>query len=228
MTTHEKPNRLINIRAAEMQIAERLGPTPMRASAVCEIFDIPQDVHDLTIVDLAAGTSSFVPYLLEQGANAYAVDRIYDKPESEIQSMTDSYTAITLDKMEPEWRKYLGDETRKAVTEFWKAFHLRRDHFVTAWLSEVPLPDDFADITTSLSGITAITLCDFLTWESLISEALRITRPQGRLLLSPLFMVGNDKRVFDKLSERKDLKLKYRIPKNVQFLNYPVLEITKQ
>jgi hypothetical protein len=161
MTGNETLRSPARITAAQMRIAQELGPTSFIANIICEIYKIPEDVNGLTVVDLAAGTSSFVPWLLDNGADAYAVDCIYDQPLQEMLGRTKSYQDNTLDRMRGTWKKFLEDEREESMTHFSQSFQARRERFITAWLSGLPIGDNFADITVSTQASTKPTIIIF-------------------------------------------------------------------
>lgn len=217
------------IRAAETRVTSRLGPSSIRAELVREVFKIPEDIKGLNVVDLAAGTSSFVPWLIDNGANAFAVDCIYNEPIEKILERTRSYTKDALDNMHEKWRELLLQESEKAMAYFVQSFQTQRERYITAWLSDLPISDDFADITTSVAGLSTIVSGEYLLENPLIEEALRITKPGGKLLLSPVSMhVKDHQSIVNRLKRRSDISVSQREQTNLRLGNYPVLEVVKK
>lgn len=149
-----------------------------------------KEVKGLTIVDLASGTSGMVAELIEDGADAYGVDIVYGQPFEEFtQKSRDILTDMSSasppgygDKM-----YHYGDES---LNKFTNSFQNDRDRYRAGYLTRLPLPDNFADVTTSLNGISALGDDNELTMER-IYEALRITKPGGKVILAPIHTTGN-------------------------------------
>ncbi len=68
------------LRRRERALAEHLYTGANSADSLIPALGLPQELNGLKIADLGAGCSDLTPELLSQGADAYAVDRIYTSP----------------------------------------------------------------------------------------------------------------------------------------------------
>jgi hypothetical protein len=169
----------------EEMASESAEPSCTPSYMARDILGLKENVSSLTIVDLAAGTSSLVPDLLEEGANAHAVDAIYHlTPEALLQEAT-AVCAKQTEIVSYYDRRKMWEHGKNAMQKFIDSYRSSRQNYYQAFLTRLPFQDGFADVAVSLNGITAFAEDVDLTLE-MINEALRITKPGGKVILSPL------------------------------------------
>jgi hypothetical protein len=138
-----------------------------------------------TLVDIASGFSSLVPYLLSKNYDAWAIDPIYGLSDEEVRVELDDYHKRLVEKFSFGSDHY---RTRRTSTQdFSRVFPLRRDRFLKGNFESVPLPDLFADLTVSMQGITHLGYNERLVNKA-IKEALRITKIGGSVILAPVYL----------------------------------------
>jgi len=171
--------------AIEEELAIRAeGPSCTPSQMARDILGI-KDVKSLVVVDLASGTSPMVAELLDEGVNAHGVDIVYGKS---IEDITRSARILLFDQVYNapyDYREKMQEFGNAAIERFLASMQTHSAHYHEGYLTRLPFPDNFADITTSLNGITALSENVDLTMVR-IKEALRITKPGGKLIMAPL------------------------------------------
>lgn len=181
MSRHEHL-KLSGIRRKEQLLAERLLPSSTTSRAVRFVFGLPDEVAGITTVDLAAGGCSLTADLLTDGANAYAVDCLYSNAK-QLSRRLDEATEKVINRLPPDRKAEMRKSTREGIERFWQSFKNHPERYISAWLTEVSLPTDFADLVISFNGISDLT--DFDVAKETILEGIRVTKPGKTFAFAP-------------------------------------------
>jgi SAM-dependent methyltransferase len=149
-----------------------------------EILGI-EAVQGLTVVDLASGTSSLVATLISEGADAHAVDIVYGKSVDELDNEA-SDLLLRMAQMAPYgYGQKFMEQGLASIQAFTNSYRDNPERYHKAYLTRLPFENDSVDVTTSLNGITALSQDVDMTIER-IKEAIRITKPGGKIILAPI------------------------------------------
>lgn len=173
-----------HIRSTEQRIADSLHLSATSADQARLVLELPEDVSNLTIVDLASGASPLVADLLAGGANAYGVDRLY-RDLKKLKREVGTVIPNVLKNFPPNHKKSQEERLKRNLATFTRSFAQSPDKYKGDWLTQLSFPDGFADYTVSLHGISDLA-ADFDVFSQAVSEALRITKIGGICMLFPL------------------------------------------
>lgn len=176
--------RLRQLHVAEQKITERsyVSATTFKAASR-DILSLPQDVSGLTILDLAAGASDITAELLARGVNAHALDCSYYDFQELLASFEVAVPMI-LRQTPPVHRRHMKKVTVRAFLRFRDSFFTHNSHYHPGWLTNLPFPDNFADRTFSINGISHLAERREL-FRKALEEAVRVTRPGGLTIIAP-------------------------------------------
>lgn len=177
------------IQTRERKIAIGFDTGTTSARDAMEALGIPKEVSGLVIVDLAAGASSLTAHLLEKGADAYAVDRLYLDDEELKRSMDEGIARVTSRYLDLGMLDFI-ETTKRSREEFEGSFEKRRERYRGAWLTRLPFEDNFSDITCSLHGISNLGENFDVMWQAIL-EAIRITKQNGLVIIAPFSRRGS-------------------------------------
>lgn len=185
----ERTDRIYKI---EAQIArETDSPSCTPGLFAREILGIANEVKGLSVVDLAAGTCSMVADLLDQGADAHAVDLVYDKSTKELDDSSRNVLYSQVEMAPLQYRDQMKTYGLEALEKFLASYQANRQNYHRAYLTRLPFSDNFSDITTSLNGITNLSEDPELILE-MLREAIRITKPGGKVIVAPVHSMHNE------------------------------------
>lgn len=123
----------------EVLFSREIDTSPIRADALMAISDVPKTLDGLTVVDLAAGASSFVPQLLDNGVDSYAVDRGYGMSAELLREAT--IKTINNGFVRGHFNQRGVDLSIEALERFLVSYVAHRERYIEAWLSELPFDD---------------------------------------------------------------------------------------
>ncbi len=166
-----------------MQITERdIGikahPSAEPWEDIFESVQFPEDVVGLTILDIGAGASDATARLVELGADAYAIDPLY-KSGSDLKGKVRTQNRVVLYSKEDKMRR------NEALERFMSSFKNEPDRYKTASATRIPYPDDTFDIVYSISAVFGYLDVDLQILLKAVSECLRVTKPEGRIVFAP-------------------------------------------
>ncbi len=168
----------------EMNMAQQSLVSSFLPAEIRKETGLPETVDGLTIVDLAAGACSLTAELLEQGANAYALDCLYDDRQRLLDNVYQKWLKSVLNGIPAPDRKEAEDMIKREVRKFMRSFNRQPDRYLTGWLTELPFADNFADWTISNGGISMFWQ-DREVQRKAMMEAIRITKPGGVVAVMP-------------------------------------------
>ena len=138
------------------------------------------------IVDLAAGASSLTAGLLESGANAFALDRLYydlsnleEQTEASLQQVLQDTARIA-----PNYLEHMERVTRESIRRFFESLVNNPDRYKAGWLTHLPFESEFFDWTVSLNSISDLAI-DYDVFLAAMEEAIRITGGGGKVVIAP-------------------------------------------
>lgn len=207
-----------NLRQQERFIAATSETSAMPGEAARIILDLPEDVTELTIVDLASGGSSLTALLLGEGADAYAVDQLY-RDRKKIRTALDQSLKKVLKQVPREDKQHMERVTRQSQETFLRSLAANPDRYRAGWLSHLPFHDDFSDWTVSINGISGLGKSYPLLRKATM-EALRITKPGGTVVVAPFHTTHGFHQTYslqfehlvEELSEQIDGEIEIRGP----------------
>ena len=173
------------LRALEVMLAEKIGISVGPTMPIWEILGLPEEVAGMTIVDLAAGASPLTHDLLQAGADAYAFDCVYQKSEEELHQLIKVYHQEILKFVNQ--KEEISEEINRDKEVFWRSLRIERDRYICGWMTELPFPSDFSDLTLSFEGATHVGANNFDLMWLITQEALRITKQGGKVIMSPIY-----------------------------------------
>ena len=213
------------LRALEITLAEEvdisIGPT----QETREILGLPENVVGMTIVDLAAGVSPLTHDLLQAGANAYALDCIYQKSDSELHCLIEEYHQEILKLVTR--KEEVNQQISTDKQAFWRSFRTERDRYKNGWLTQLPFPNNFSDITISIEGITHVGAENINLLWLMTQEALRITKHSSKVIMSPIYSETHSQ-LIQMLNRQAGLTVTHELPENAtRYANYRRMTIIK-
>lgn len=156
-----------------------------------KFYELPENLKGKVMLDICSGESDFTVWLRQQGAEAYALDYLYDDPtvlkQRRIKNLLSHLPpevrlrAASLPKDDPRWN-LLTDENTEA---FRKSFQEHPEWYIAGSAHKLPFPNDHFDIITSSYGIFGVMDMDRELLRTSLTEALRVLKPGGTLQLGP-------------------------------------------
>lgn len=184
----------------EKQIAQDRTTSVGLVCTIRSNLSLPHDLKlkGLTVVDLGAGASPLTAELLQAGVNAHAVDWLYFDNHA-LANKLEEYTTGYFKRLanNPAGQRLL----RNALEVFIHSYHRDQDHYHPAYLTSLPFPDNFSDLTISHNSLTYLAE-DHKILEQATREAIRITKPGKRVTLYPLYAFRQGERQFFEEHER--------------------------
>lgn len=195
-------NPELHVREAEQ--ADKLVVTGDNANAALRIFGLTSTVSGLTIVDLAAGASLVTSKLLERGANAFALDRMYADRSGLMDALNNRYISElrkSAQMMRPWEVNTIIKEAHQEIGQFFKSFDRHRERYIYGWLTQLPFENDFADWVVSSNGISAL-FGDFEVMSKSVNEAIRVAKPGGTVVMYPFLEEPESEKVHEALVQQ--------------------------
>lgn len=178
------PNHEVTIRTgdpeAERKIAQFSPVSATPAEEVIAYTRLPARVRSLRILDIGAGGSNAVAFLLAQGADAYAVDPRYDRVQ-EIKDLTEVNAKV----LREGGHSRQAAEEKQALSEFLRSYQKTRGRYRARLASNLPFEDNFFDIVYSVRAVTGYLDFDPATFTKITDECLRVTKPGGKIVFFP-------------------------------------------
>ena len=131
------------------------------------------------VVDIGAGASPWVGWLVDHGVDAYAVDRLYEN-EEKLEESIQASNEVVLAQTPSSYRATL----ERALQSFRQSFQVNRERYVPGWFTNLPFPDDFSELTVALNSVSDMGKDADILLASIV-EGVRITRPGGRFVMAP-------------------------------------------
>ena len=181
-TKKARQKSIEEIRSLEKEIAPDIITGSSSYDSAVEALGIYEDLTGLTVVDLASGASSFVAGLLAEGIDAYGIDRVYEDP-NQLRADSTEGVKMVIERLEALGRTDFARSAQRSLERFNGSFAINPTRYQPGWLTDIPLPDEFADRTYSLHGITHMGV-DFDLMLQSMHEALRITKPGGIITIA--------------------------------------------
>lgn len=170
----------------EEVVAKTAEPSCTPAQIAREVLGI-QGVRGLMVVDLAAGASPLTAKLIAEGADAHAVDAIYNMSAARLSHLAADYLDRQVEDAPFDYREIMRSEGELAIQEFLDSLQSNGENYHQSYLTRLPFRDNFSDLTVSLNGILSVSEEPELTVE-MVKEALRITKPGGKLVMTPVHL----------------------------------------
>lgn len=183
-------------RRIEENLANKLDISATTSNATTKIFRLQHIPDGAIVVDLAAGASSFIPDLIDQETDAYAVDRLYGAPRL-LERKIKILVPRIVQNVPQQHKEHMRRITNEATLKFQRSIAQHPERYKPDWLTHLSFDDQFADIVTSLNGISDLAVNPDL-FEQAVQEALRITKIGGRFLMAPFHAEGGSKTVYAK------------------------------
>lgn len=206
-----------NLHEREIAFATKLHVSASPAESVRKILGIPERVSGLTIVDLAAGACPLTGQLLTEGANAFAIDRIYDDREELLNAVYKKWLPMSLyfvRKINPTQVQMVDKFSRRIVREFLRSFEKYPDKHIVGWLTDLPLESGFSDLTVSYSGVSEL-FEDQEVLEKATQEAVRITKAGGRVVIAPFLTNGGSSGIGGRITTSHNQLVEFLRKENV-------------
>lgn len=180
------PNSTLEMREKLLSLQIMTSATP--AEVAIARLGIPEDVQGMTIYDLASGVSPLVADLAQRGADAHGVDVLYSLPLAAIEKRFPGDLTELVSRAPDEHQALLRDLMTQAMADWRESFVADKERYHAAFLTRLPFADDTADITVSSYGISNLADQPDIFWRS-IQEALRVTKPNGKFVMAPLWLM---------------------------------------
>jgi hypothetical protein len=154
-------------------------------------FPFAENTIDKTksYVGIGEGKSTAVPWMLGQGANAYAIDVLYKDINELDKAMQGCLTmAVKRAKKAKLSKEQVAHDIALVERSFRDAFTQWPSHFIAARASALPIATNSIDFVYSSDAITSgIDRFNTELFFLALNEALRIVRPGGELHLQPVY-----------------------------------------
>lgn len=175
------------LRRREKALAEHLFTGANSADSLIPALGLPSELKGVKIADLGAGCSDLTPELLSQGADAYAVDRIYTSPK-DIEEHMRRALGIMMRSYQGADRNTANRIANKSYDRFKNSYNRDRKspnrRYIQASLSNLPFHEGSMDFSVSSFGIGDLAE-DLPIFLRSVSEALRILKPGGEFVMFP-------------------------------------------
>lgn len=145
-----------------------------------ETLDFPEDVSGMRILDIGAGGSDLTAKLLEDGADAYAVDPLY-KSRSDVKGKA----RLQLEHIQSHGDRNYYRQSLEALERFSESIKGNPDRYKIAFATNLPFPDNYFDLVFSSAAILGYLDIDYELLLKSTQEALRVTKPCGKVQLWP-------------------------------------------
>lgn len=144
------------------------------------------------LIDLASGASSMVARYLHEGVDAYAVDLIYDNDASEIERVAKAGLLYSVSMSTWFLQADMAKMGEQAISEFIASFKEEGNkRYRKGDLKRLPFWRNSAHVTTSLNGLTKVAEGGKQIIQ-MTKEAMRVTKPGGRIILAPFLDVETE------------------------------------
>lgn len=182
----------------EKQLLDVINVSAASYQELKDIFHLPEEVSGLRTLDIGAGASDLTVTLLEQGADAYAVDPRY-KNSSDLRGKAKEHVRHL--RGHKDIKKALQEE--EAIERCLKSIKSRPDHYKAASATNLPFPDDYFNLVISSSAILGYLDVDFRILHKATQEALRVTKSGGTIQFHPYSLrdVGHGEGVLRRRTE---------------------------
>jgi ubiquinone/menaquinone biosynthesis C-methylase UbiE len=177
------------------------------------MISLPENLKGLRVLDVGGGGSDFTARLLEQKADAYAIDLRYKKT-SEIKPQVQKQI-VRLTREHPGdsvWKDYIRRE-EEALERFIKSVKTKPDRYKAASATKLPFPDNYFDQVFSFNCITEYLDLNRSLLFPAVDETLRVTKSGGSIQIFPFQDAHQSK---ESLNEKIHYELSYRMRRNNQ------------
>lgn len=158
-----------------------VSPAGCSSWETCTIaITFPENVSGLRILDVGGGGSDMTAKLLEDGADAYAVDPRY-KSRSDLKGRVRQELDALRNTDERQYiRKY-----QAAFDHFWESLRQNPERYKPAFASQLPFDDNNFDFVFSIATVFGYIDMDYKLLNTATSEMIRVTKPGGKIQLYP-------------------------------------------
>lgn len=169
----------------EVALADEVYPSCTPAAWIRLYMKLPNEVNGKKIVDVCAGASNLVAQLLDEGADAHAIDRAFKRDTFDEDAREALEGAISYSS--PAFyapMRILGEET---LTEFSESRMAHPDAYHDDYMTQLPFDDESVDFLYSCNGIASLDLDSPELMLAGINEALRVIKKDGTIVIGPIF-----------------------------------------
>lgn len=171
---------------SEQDLADRVPISGVSFQQALEALGLTEEeLLGLRVLDIGAGTSTFLKRLLDLQVDAYAIDPAY-KSRSDLKGKVKAYITGHDHFSKPEKQKRLTE-----LEEFMESMKDHPERYLRALAGSIPFPDDSFDKVVSLSAISGYLNADMPIYLQAVDECIRVTKPGGQIILSPFSMDTN-------------------------------------
>lgn len=142
------------------------------------------------VVDLASGASGLTAHLLNEGVDAYGVDKLYSEDNQVLTEEVNRYRCWVETTYGLYYPHHVPLITR-SLDEFHISFQTKPKRYMGGWLTHLPLPSNFGNRIVSYCGLLELAE-DEEVLEAAWNEAIRITEPEGSIVAAPLYSAWGD------------------------------------
>ncbi|SRR5258708_4916217 len=196
-----------------------------------EILTIPENLTDVSFLDIGGGASDITANLLLRGANAFSIDPAY-KSRSDLKGRI-------LGQLKPEnYTKENIARIRQGLETFMQSIKTNPNRYRAEFATHTSFQDNFFDYIYSINLVTAYLDIDLDTLNRAVDESIRISKPGATIQYFPFLepepsgslvintqRIKNDQSLLDRLS--KDTRIKDFSVREIEFWGRKTLTLIK-
>lgn len=182
-----------NIEVPNLSEEEILVGVPTSSSSwdeIIKVIEIPQTFKGCRTLDIGAGGSNLTATLLGKGAKAYALDPKY---KSRLNTIREIQTCLNISKKIKTPQISIAEQTKAALKFTDDLIDKSPENYIAGFASSLPFADNTFDFVFSLKCITFHLDLNFDVFSKAVSEAIRVTKPNGKIQIFPFNVIYADR-----------------------------------